>query len=63
MVGGAPLIAHHDQLCHACLATKQTWLLFPKTAHWRASKPLELVQIDLCGPMTPSIARGTGTLC
>jgi hypothetical protein len=49
MVGGVPMIDHTEEVCQACLAGKQTRLSFPKKTQWRASKPLELLHIDLCG--------------
>jgi transposase InsO family protein len=58
MVGGVPLISHLEEVCHACLAGKQARMSFPQAAQWRASKPLELLHIDLCGPITPSTAAG-----
>lgn len=58
MAGGVPLISHPDQVCHACLAGKQTRMSFPKSAQWRADEPLQLVHVDLCGPVTPETAGG-----
>lgn len=54
MAGGVPVITHPEEVCHACLAGKQTRPLFPRVVQWRESKPLELLHIDLCGPITPS---------
>jgi hypothetical protein len=58
MVGGVPAIAHPEEVCEACLAGKQTRMAIPKIAQWRATKPLELLHIDLCGPITPATAGG-----
>ena len=58
MVGGVPVIDHTDEVCQACLARKQTRMAFPRMAQWRASKPLELLHIDLCGPISPATAGG-----
>jgi hypothetical protein len=58
MAAGVPLITHPDQLCHGCLAGKQTRVAFPKSTTFRASKPLELVYVDLCGPITPATIAG-----
>jgi transposase InsO family protein len=58
MVGGVPEITHPEELCHACLAGKQARVPFPQTVQWRATQPLELLHIDLCGPITPSTAAG-----
>ncbi|CAD6255874.1 unnamed protein product [Miscanthus lutarioriparius] len=53
MAGGIPLIEHPDQVCQSCLVAKQTRCSFPQTSRWRADEPLELLHIDLCGPITP----------
>jgi hypothetical protein len=58
MVGGVPLIQKPDQLCQSCLVAKQTRIPFPHSTHWRADEPLELVHVDLCGPITPSTVGG-----
>jgi hypothetical protein len=58
MAGGVPKISHPDQLCRACLAAKQTRAPFPHATQWRAGKVLDLVHVDLCGPITPSTAGG-----
>jgi hypothetical protein len=58
MAEGVPTISHPDQLCRACLLAKQTRCSYPKVAKWRAQKKLELVHVDLCGPITPSTAGG-----
>ena len=58
MAGGLPLIEHPDQVCHSCLAAKQTRKSFPQCARWRADEPLELIHVDLCGPITPEIVGG-----
>jgi hypothetical protein len=63
MVEGVPAISHPDQLCRACLSAKQTRCSFPKVASWRAQKKLELVHVDLCGPITPSTAGGISISC
>ena len=59
MAGGIPLIEHPDQVCQSYLAAKQTRCSFPQVSRWRADEPLELLHIDLCGPITPVIARGS----
>jgi hypothetical protein len=58
MAGGLPLIKHPDQVCHPCLAAKQTRNSFPKCSSWRAEEPLELIHVDLCGPITPETVGG-----
>ncbi|CAD6266153.1 unnamed protein product [Miscanthus lutarioriparius] len=59
MAGGIPLIEHPDQVCQSCLAAKQTRCSFPQTSRWRADEPLELLHIDLCGPITPVTVGGS----
>jgi hypothetical protein len=58
MMGGVPAIAHPKEVCEACLAGKQTRMEIPKMAQWHATKPLELLHIDLYGPITPATAGG-----
>jgi hypothetical protein len=58
MAGGVPLIEHPDQVCRSCLSAKQTRKSFPSSATWRADEALELVHIDLCGPITPETLGG-----
>jgi len=59
MAGGLPLIDHPDQVCQSCLAAKQTRSSFPAISRWRADEPLELVHIDLCGPITLETEGGS----
>jgi hypothetical protein len=63
MPGGLPMIEHPEQVCHSCLAAKQTRKFFPKLSSWRADEPLELVHVDLCGPITPETVGAISTLC
>uniref|UniRef100_A0A251VAV7 Putative zinc finger, CCHC-type n=1 Tax=Helianthus annuus TaxID=4232 RepID=A0A251VAV7_HELAN len=58
LVEGVPRIKHPRQVCEGCLVAKQTRQSFPLEAQWRASKPLELVHADLCGPITPQTIGG-----
>jgi hypothetical protein len=58
MVGGVPAIDHPEEVCEACMARKQTRMAFPRMAQWRATKPVELLHIDLCGPITPATVGG-----
>jgi len=58
MAAGIPTIEHPEQLYHGCLTAKQTHVPFPKVVRWRATKALELVHIDLCGPITPRTVGG-----
>ncbi|GJZ91527.1 zinc finger, CCHC-type containing protein [Tanacetum coccineum] len=45
-------------MCSGCVVAKQTRKSFPNEAQWRASKPLELLHADLCGPITPQSTGG-----
>lgn len=58
LVQGVPNIKHPAQVCEGCLVAKQTRQPFPKEAQWRATKPLELVHTDLCGPINPPTTVG-----
>lgn len=51
MVKGLPLIGSIDKVCEGCILGKQHRDSFPVGKSWRASKPLELVHADICGPM------------
>lgn len=42
----------------SCLAGKQTRLPFPQQSSYRSGNPLELVSVDLCGPITPETQSG-----
>ena len=53
MVKGMPSINHPNHLCEACLLDKHARRSFPKEATSRATKPLELVHTDVCGPINP----------
>ena len=54
MVRGLPSTEHPNQLCEACLLGKQSRKSFPKEASTRATKSLQLVHTDVCGPIKPS---------
>ncbi|KAL0356305.1 UNVERIFIED_CONTAM: Retrovirus-related Pol polyprotein from transposon TNT 1-94 [Sesamum radiatum] len=53
MVRGVPKINHPNQLCEACLLGKHARKSFPKETLSRATKPLQLVHADVCGPFNP----------
>ncbi|KAJ0592694.1 putative RNA-directed DNA polymerase [Helianthus annuus] len=59
-VNGLPIITHPNQLCEGCLIAKQARGSFPNKALWRATRPLELLHADLCGPITPKSLGGEG---
>ena len=54
MVRGLPFINHPEQLCEVCLLGKHHRSNFPKEVTSRASKPLQLVHKDVCGPISPN---------
>ncbi|CAL8078779.1 unnamed protein product [Prunus armeniaca] len=57
MVHGLPHLEVVDTVCEGCQFGKQHREWFPKNQAWRASTPLELIHMDLCGPMqTESLA-------
>lgn len=45
-------------MCSSCLLGKQARKTFPKATAYRASKTLELLHGDLCGPICPSTPTG-----
>lgn len=53
LVDGVPVIKVPEKLCEVCLVGKQYRASFPKQSSWRASKKLQLVHSDLCGPIRP----------
>eukprot|EP00253_Pinus_taeda_P031014 PITA_31014 len=56
MVIGLPLIEKPDSLCEGCILGKQHRESFPTGKSIRAKVPLEIVHLDLCGPMqAPSL--------
>ncbi|KAF2310093.1 hypothetical protein GH714_006509 [Hevea brasiliensis] len=58
MVKGLPSIDQANKLCDGCLVGKQHRTSFPKQTEFRASRPLELVHSDLCGPISPTTCGG-----
>ena len=59
MAGGVPLITHPQQVCQDYLVGKQTRLLFLASTNYRASKSLELIHADLCGPISLATIGGS----
>lgn len=51
MVKGLPLIGSTDKVNEGCILGKQHRDSFPVGKSWRASKPLEIVHANICGPM------------
>ena len=54
LVIGIPKLKVEKETCESCLRAKQTRHSFPAATSYRASKILELIHGDLCGPITPS---------
>jgi hypothetical protein len=55
---GLPALEHVEQICEACLPGKHRRAPFPQQTSRRASKTLELLHGDLCGPVSPSTPIG-----
>ena len=53
LVTGVPKISVTRNTCVSCLLGKQTRRPFPKATTFRASRRLELLHGDLCGPINP----------
>lgn len=58
LVRGVPDIDIEKKICDSCLLGKQARQVFPQATSYRASKALQLVHGDLCGPITPSTPAG-----
>lgn len=58
MVVGLPKIVSHG-FCEGCVFGKQNRKSFSVDKSWRASKCLELVHVDLCGPMSIESSGGS----
>lgn len=58
LVIGMPSFGVEKETCAACLRGKQIRRSFPAESLYRATKVLELIHGDLCGPITPSTAGG-----
>lgn len=57
MVVGLPTIAEKHGVCEK----KQQRETIPKKSNWHATEKLQLIHIDLCGPITPASNSGKGT--
>ena len=51
MVEGLPTLGRQQDVCQSCIKGKQHRDAFPTQASRCATQPLELVHMDLCGPM------------
>ena len=59
MVDGLPPVGGSKNLCRSCLQGKQHREPFPKQASRRGIAPLQLVHMDLCGPLTDASLGGS----
>ena len=53
MVRGLPMLKASSKVCDDCMVGKQHREAMPKKSLWRASKKLQLVHADICGPISP----------
>ncbi|RDX80173.1 putative isoaspartyl peptidase/L-asparaginase 2, partial [Mucuna pruriens] len=53
MVKGLPALKTPSKLCIDFLVGKQHRNTIPKTSSWRACQRLQLVHVDICGPIKP----------
>ncbi|KAJ0851519.1 putative RNA-directed DNA polymerase [Helianthus annuus] len=51
LVFGLPKITKDGDVCEGCVSGKQSRKAFQKKTTWQASKPLQLIHSDICGPM------------
>ncbi|KAJ8616926.1 hypothetical protein MRB53_013112 [Persea americana] len=58
MVRGLPMLKASSKVCGDCMAGKQHRDAMPKKSLWRASKKLQLVHADICGPISPASNSG-----
>lgn len=60
MVNGLSELSHNEAggVCDLCMRGKQNREKIPKKSSWRASRALQLVHTDVCGPIAPTSASG-----
>ena len=58
LVSGVTNVNVIKDVCSSCLLGKQARKVFPQATTYRATRPLELIHGDLCGPITPSTMGG-----
>ena len=64
MVCGLPKFTSSDKLCTDCIVGKHHRDPIPRKSSWRASQILDLIHVDICGPITPmSNSNKRYTLC
>ncbi|GAA0141429.1 transmembrane signal receptor [Lithospermum erythrorhizon] len=58
MVLDLPYFKSTQVTCVECLSGRQTRSAIPKHSTWRATRRLELIHSDICGPITPTSSSG-----
>jgi hypothetical protein len=58
MVRGMPQLDHIDEICDGCTIGKQHRLVFPSATNYRSERALDLMHMDLCGPIKPATGGG-----
>lgn len=58
LITGIPHIDVEKRICGSCLLGKQARRSFPQATSFRATRLLELIHGDLCGPITPHTSAG-----
>jgi len=58
MVIGLPELKSPPRICDDCMTGKQHRASFPKKTHWRATQILQLIHVDIRGPLTPNSNSG-----
>lgn len=53
MVIGLPTLKPTKEICAVCMTGKQHRAPMSKKSSWRASRQLQLIHSDICGPITP----------
>lgn len=59
LVVGVPSISIKSEVCGSCLKGKQARRTFPQATQYRASRRLQPIHGDLCGPISPSTQCNT----
>ncbi|KAL8107456.1 hypothetical protein AgCh_024022 [Apium graveolens] len=62
IVRGFPEFTQLKEICEGYLMSKHPRKSFPKQSEFRATKRLELIHGDLCGPITPATKGGNSML-
>lgn len=58
MVKGLPKLKGEVTVCKVCNMGKQHREMIPRKRQWRATEKLQLIHVDLCGPITPISPSG-----